>query len=312
MSQAKPLVSIGLPVYNGANFLRQTLDSLLQQTFTDFELIIADNASTDTTQEICLEYAAKDERICYFRNEINIGAARNFNRVFELSKGKYFKWAAHDDICAPEMLERCVEILEKDSSIILCHSQTKLIIHDRQGEFKKEKNHTLKLNTDSPRANQRFDDLINISHWCFPIFGLIRTDILKKTQLIGNYAASDRGLLAELSLFGRFYEVPAYLFFYRIHPEHSVKKLAHDLSLYTSWFDPFQKGQLVFPKWRLCGAYLNAIAVAPLSIKERILCYLCVGRWFKDNWQLMQKDLLIAAKQILRPLKKYLIASKPA
>jgi glycosyltransferase involved in cell wall biosynthesis len=119
-----PLVSIGLPVYNGAKYLKLALDSLLAQSYTNFEVIISDNASTDGTQQICKEYAAKDNRIHYYRNEKNTEAPVNFNRVFNLSSGKYFKWAADDDTQAPDYLRKCVQTLEGDDSVALCHSKT--------------------------------------------------------------------------------------------------------------------------------------------------------------------------------------------
>ena len=103
MTLHQPRVSIGLPVYNGERYLPQALDAILSQTFEDFELIISDNASTDSTQDICKSYAANDARVKYFRNSSNIGISRNFNRVFELSSGgEYFKWCAHDDLMAPD------------------------------------------------------------------------------------------------------------------------------------------------------------------------------------------------------------------
>src|SRR3954471_8256298 len=104
-----PLLSIGLSVYNGEPFIREALDSLLSQTFRDFELIVSDNASTDGTSEICEAYAARDSRVRYYRNEKNMGAGWNTRRVFSLARGQYFKWAACDDICAPEFLERCID-----------------------------------------------------------------------------------------------------------------------------------------------------------------------------------------------------------
>src|SRR5262245_57216615 len=93
-----PRVSIGLPVYNGAKYLAEAIDSLLEQTFSDFELIISDNGSTDATPAICEEYAAKDGRIRFLRQEINRGLAWNWNCVLEESRGAYFKWAACDDL----------------------------------------------------------------------------------------------------------------------------------------------------------------------------------------------------------------------
>ena len=99
-----PRICLGLPVYNGERYLRQAIDSMLAQTFRDFELIISDNASTDRTREICLEYQKRDPRVRYFRNESNIGPAANFNLVFQRAHAEYFKWVAADDVCEPDFL----------------------------------------------------------------------------------------------------------------------------------------------------------------------------------------------------------------
>jgi len=110
-----PLVSIGMPVYNGARYIREALDSLLGQTFTDFELIISDNASTDSTEAICREYAAKDQRIRYIRQSHNLGASGNFKFVLDQALGEYFMWAAHDDKWSSNYLLEAKKSLEKTS-----------------------------------------------------------------------------------------------------------------------------------------------------------------------------------------------------
>src|SRR5687767_6137887 len=107
----EPALSIGLPVYNGERYLREAIGSILSQDFTDFELIISDNASTDGTAAICAFYAARDARIRYHRSETNLGAAPNHRRVFELARAPFFKWAAHDDSGSPQLLERCVQTM---------------------------------------------------------------------------------------------------------------------------------------------------------------------------------------------------------
>ena len=109
-SRGIPRVSIGLPVYNGERYLRESIDSILAQTFQDFELVVCDNASTDETARICEEYAERDPRVRYFRNARNIGGINNANLTFERSRGDLFRWAAHDDVCAPVLLERCVQV----------------------------------------------------------------------------------------------------------------------------------------------------------------------------------------------------------
>jgi len=131
----RPKVSIGLPVYNGENYLRNALESILDQTFRDFEVIISDNASTDRTGEICREYAAKDPRIRYCRNDRNLGAAGNFNRAFELSSGEYFKWAAHDDVIERDFLSSCVSVLDEDPSVVACFAMTSKTFAPWNGGF---------------------------------------------------------------------------------------------------------------------------------------------------------------------------------
>lgn len=119
MKNKSPIVSIGMPVYNGEKYIRQALDSLLAQDFKNFELIISDNASTDRTQKICLEYAARDKRVRYYQNEMNMGVLWNFNRVFELSSGEYFMWASHDDYWDPRYLQSCLKMFDTSEAIVL-------------------------------------------------------------------------------------------------------------------------------------------------------------------------------------------------
>ena len=113
-----PKVSIGMPVYNGEPFIREALDSLLVQTFTDFELIISDNASTDKTEQICREYAAKDKRIRYIRQEINRGAAANFQYVLDEAVGEYFMWAAADDLWDSEFILKLIPLVERENIVL--------------------------------------------------------------------------------------------------------------------------------------------------------------------------------------------------
>lgn len=109
-----PAVAIGMPVYNGAKYIRNALDSLLAQTYADFELIISDNASTDDTEAICLEYTARDARIRYSRQASNIGSSSNFRFVLEQARGRYFMWAAADDFWAPNWLETLTQEIAPD------------------------------------------------------------------------------------------------------------------------------------------------------------------------------------------------------
>src|SRR5712691_1090037 len=162
-----PLLSIGLFVYNGERFLEEVLHSILSQTFTDFELIISDNASTDRTGELAQAYAKRDDRIRYYRNEKNMGAGWNVRRVYELATGKYFKWAAADDLLEPDLLRRCVEILESDPDCVVAYARTKEV--DENGTF--IKNYITPMKTDSSDPVERFRGILMTGgDMCYQIF----------------------------------------------------------------------------------------------------------------------------------------------
>jgi len=116
-----PLVSIGIPVYNGARFIRQALEHLLAQTYTHLELVICDNASTDDTGTICQEYAARDARVRYYRNPTNVGLTNNFCLAVARSTGTYFAWAAADDRKPPTAVEACVRVLQAQPAAVMAH-----------------------------------------------------------------------------------------------------------------------------------------------------------------------------------------------
>ena len=264
-----PRVSIGLPVFNAERYLEEAIDSLLAQTFTDFEIVIADNASTDATAAICRRYAASDSRIRYHRNEVNVGAAANFDLVFELSQpSEYFKWAAGDDLCTPDFLERCVTLLDADSGAVLAYPRTRLI--DADGEVTGE--YDVKLETDSENPVRRFRFLMR-GHKCFEIFGLIRRHELAQTPLMGAYSHGDGVLLARLALQGRFEEIPECLFLSRRHAEQSGT-LEGDRQKYAVWFAPQLAGKTLFPHWRTYYEFLRSIHLARgLTVNQRMRCY---------------------------------------
>ena len=131
MAERTPRVSIGLPVYNGEEFLEEAIVSILSQTYQDFELIISDNASTDLTEKICQKYAAQDARIVYSRNVENVGIMNNHNLTFRRARGEYFRFAGYDDVWAPTLLERLVTELDKRPEVVVCYPAFVLI--DGQG-----------------------------------------------------------------------------------------------------------------------------------------------------------------------------------
>jgi len=289
MNTDKPLVSIGLPVYNAERYIEQAVDSILAQTFTDFELIISDNASTDRTEEICRSYASKDKRIRCFRNEVNLGAARNFNRTVELAGGEYFRWAADDDLIEPEYLSQCVEVLQSRPDVLVCH--TKLRIIDEHGKAVMDYDDLLHFESDSP--HKRFHDyLFRPARMWSAVFGLIRIDEFRKTCLLGGYPCSDQPLVGEMVLRGKVYQLPERLFIRRRHPNQSwqankkakeggwLKRLLTGNEALAAWWDPENRSRIVLPlELNLFLKYLHGIRRVPVKMHEKVFCYAYMLRW---------------------------------
>jgi glycosyltransferase involved in cell wall biosynthesis len=292
----EPTVSIGLPVFNGEQFLEQSLDSILSQTYTNFELIISDNASTDRTESICRRYSERDARVRYYRQPRNRGVTWNFRQVALLARGAYFLWTAHDDCFAPEYLERCLAFLQKNPDTVVCYS--KAIEIDENGKQLARKEQT--LGADAPCPHQRFRELIRMEHNCESIFGMIRTDVLKKTSIHGDFPDSDRCVLAELALYGKFDKLPEYFFFHREHGQRVTKQFPTRQERMFQ-LNPDRRLRLVFPHFRQFREYVAAIHRAPLGWRERFRCYFQMLRWLSDYKGRLGADLGYVVARALMP-----------
>jgi glycosyltransferase involved in cell wall biosynthesis len=266
-----PTLSVGLAVYNGEDYLREAIDSVLAQSFRDFELIISDNASTDTTPEICAEYAARDPRIRYSRNPKNIGGANNENLTFELSRGKYFRLAAHDDVCAPTLFERCIEVLDREPDVVLAF--TRIVHIDAAGN--EHGSHREGRGTEA-RPGRRFRGLADRHHQCEATYGVIRSDVLRQTPLQRNYTGSDRVLLCDLALRGRFVQLDEPLFFKRNHE----KNVYFDWRERMAWYEPAREpGRIAFPNWIELYWLTHTALTVPERITTRLICVGWVLEW---------------------------------
>lgn len=295
-----PKLSIGLPVYNGENYLSEALDSLLEQTFGDFELIVSDNASTDGTEEIARQYAARDERVRFFRQPVNRGAGWNFSETFRLARGEYFKWAAHDDLCAADFLRRCIERLDEDPSLVLCFSRSAVIdscgelVPDNaaggpahvnfQGISAAGEARRVAL-CESPRAHERYLGVLVYSQRCYEVFGVVRSSAMRRTGLHRPYSGGEKVFLAELSLLGRFAEIEEALFYSRWHDRRfSANSSAVAQALHMN---PSAPRRFAWPRQlRSTQGYFNVLWTSPLSPVERGRCLwafaqylLQLGKW---------------------------------
>lgn len=300
MINQKPRIAIGMPVYNGEKYIESAILSILAQTYTDFEFIVSDNASTDRTREICLAYAASDSRVHYYCNESNLGAAPNYNRVFQLSSNEFFKWADYDDLLAPEFLSKCIAVMDQDPDIVLCFPSVRVI--DETGVILGD--HQFKSITSSPRARIRFQNLALYPDMAYQVSGLMRSSAIKKTALHGSYPSSDLVLLAELSLHGGFYQIPEALFFPRYHSAQSTKGALSVERSRVVFFDTSNAGKILLPKWMLLFGFLRAIRNGPLSIGDKLYCYFQMTRWFlkPDHFRALGKDLLLFIQKIITRL----------
>lgn len=266
-------MSIGIPVHNGERFLRESVDSVLAQDVDDFEVILCDNGSTDATPRICAEYVELDPRVRYHRSERNAGAAANFNQAFRLARGRFFRWNTHDDLVAPEHLRRCLEAFETGPpTMVLAYPKTLLI--DESGEVIGP--YEDRASCLSPHPHERLAQLLRHLHLCNPIAGLMRTEALASTGLVGSFRASDKVLLYELALRGEIVEVPERLFLRRRDASlDSPSNLDPDAQ--SRWFDP-SSGSDPYFRLRLVRAGMHAIRDAPLGARQKLRCRMTMLR----------------------------------
>lgn len=277
-------VSIGMPVFNGENYMAEAIESILKQTFGDLELVISDNASTDGTAAICRRYMKHDRRVRYHRNERNIGLHPNFCRVFELSTRRYFKWACHDDLIAPTYLEKCVAVLDRSPDVVLCHSATRVATEHGSRMYRDL------AGIDAPGAVERFAAIILRPHWVMDIHGVIRADVLSRTRLLQPYYGADKALLAELALQGPVERIDEPLFINRDHPRRTMRALTFANRL--TFPDPNKR---TLPQWAMYKDYVRAVRTHVQDPAERRRCHLVLVRWWASNWHAVRVGLDLTA-----------------
>jgi glycosyltransferase involved in cell wall biosynthesis len=312
---SRPRVSVGLAVYNGEVFLEETMTSLLNQTYSDFELIVSDNASTDGTRDIVHRLQRDDPRIRLHVFPSNQGPAANYNKTVDLATGEYFAWSAADDVRATTFLERCVDVLDRDPGTVLAYSRTRII---EDGRSPRDYDYEPDVDAESP--HDRLRSLLRVDHrrhGAFEIFGLMRLDALRDAGPLGAYARADSVMLARMALRGRFTMVPEHLFFNRNHPSRSVRSTPNRTYRERGtvvrvlgcgpipadeWWDASKKGQVVWPEWSLLHHYRSAVANAPLDDLERSACRTVLADYAARHVPKLARDVLINAEFSLRRL----------
>lgn len=267
-------MTIGVPVFNGERYLARTIESLLQQSFGDFELIVADNASTDGTRALCERFAALDSRVTYLRHPVNIGAPRNWNCLVHLAKGEYFKWASANDHVDPSMLARCVDAMNADLEIALCFGHTLLV--DEAGQpielFKGD------FDVSMPQPSARFSAVCSGMTLNNAMCGLIRTSVLRKTGLDRLYPSGDMALTSELALHGKLRLLPEVLLHRRQTPGTFTSMLTPDQIQRV--YDPEARKPMKLLRSRRHLDNFRSIARAPISFIEKLRAFRVAFRLF--------------------------------
>jgi glycosyltransferase involved in cell wall biosynthesis len=294
MSEVK--VSIGLPVYNGENYLELAIDTILKQTNSDFELIISDNCSNDATAEICQAACHRDARVRYIRQNRNIGAIGNFNSLIHLARGCYFKWAAHDDVMDAEYIESLVQVLDNNSQIDWVYANSDMI--DAEGRSFKQilppqyegfeldaqqqprwAGHPRK-NADSDSAAARFRGVILGINWCVDSYGLFRLKALKRTRTLLPVYGAEKILIAELALNGKSAWVPELLFYQRVHANASGNLASEEAQREFSGNNTNTSGAgFVSTRLYILWAHFSAVNRTRLPLLEKLRAYQAVAEY---------------------------------
>jgi glycosyltransferase involved in cell wall biosynthesis len=259
-----PLVSIGAPVYNGEDFIRQAIESVINQDYLNIEMVISDNASTDNTQSICEEYAAKYPQIKYYRQPINQGMIANFNASLELAQGDFFCWLSHDDFLAPTYISKCMDMLDRYPQVIACCSEINFVNYDgsnREGWTKAYSNFDA-LNKDVVR---RVHELTSKVGW-YALYSVFRIDILRAIGTCKNRYADDVLLMLEWLLLGEISKVPEYLYNYRIPDVHKTPEdYIRAFGLDSDTSAEVRKGSFTYTAKQL----LNTVYASDISIQDK-------------------------------------------
>ena len=289
LANNRPIISIGLPVYNGENYIAQAINCVIKQTFTDWELIISDNASTDRTVNICRDFAKRDRRIRLYEQPRNMGVSPNYNEVFRLSRGLYFKWMAHDDLFSKKFLEVCLREIQGDEQVVLVFPILGFIDATGRRMGKQKKN----LSILGITSKSRFIQLMKLAREGGDVFwveyGLVRRKILEQTGLMGMYNGDDQVCLIEIALQGKIKQVNHEMFLRREHPASATMKKGWTAKERAVRMYAEDKRKFVFPYFRLIKEYLVCLVRSQIPIWGQIECLCAIILRFLPHW----KDILL-------------------
>lgn len=275
---SKPRVSIGMPIYNGALTIAETLESLLAQTFTDFEIIVSDNASTDNGVEIVKTFQQRDARIRLIQQPVNLGANGNFSAVVDAAKGDYFKWSTCSDLCSSGFLQACVELLDRHPEVVVAAPQTQLFTSNSQNVT----HYTQDIELRDARPAARFQRLLETLKLNNAMNGLIRTKALRyQRPVIDHYLKADIVMVSCLALQGQFRIAPEAVFLRRMDPSTSTSLMSPEDDIKHHY--PVMSSRALFPTWRLYRGWWRAVQQVPVPADDKRLAHRYILKMC--NWE---------------------------
>lgn len=282
---APPVVSIGMPAYNSERTIAESMDCLLAQDFTDFELIVSDNGSTDGTWSIVQAYAQRDPRVVAIRQPVNLGANGNYSAVARAARGRYFKWASSNDWCGPQFLSRCVAYLDSNPGVVLVSPRTRLFhesIHqgrDYDGDRAFDQDDPVERLMDVT-SNLKLNNVMN---------GLVRLDALRRTRLIEHFRGADVVLVAHIAMLGKIALLDERQFGRRMEPETSTAMM--DDAAIDRHHHPTRSARALFPHWRRTLGHLQSVFATDLRARAKLRALTWMFRLTLWNATGLRRDL---------------------
>lgn len=261
-----------MPTYNSAETISASIESLLGQSYADFELIVSDNASTDLTREVVEALAHQDQRIRYVRQPENAGVCPNYTYVAQVARGEFFKWSTSSDWCAPTFLERCLDELLTHDDAVLVAPRTRLF----QTNLSTAQDYALDIDLLDDEPSARLMSLIRTLALNNAMNGLIRMSALRDTRLVEPYIGADIVLMGHLALLGKFRLVDERLFYRRMDPKTAT--VLQDVPTKWRHHYPRQSARTLFQGCKRQLGWVRTVLSAEMSIGERLRCLETVAR----------------------------------
>ncbi|MGI9659445.1 MAG: glycosyltransferase family 2 protein [Gaiellaceae bacterium] len=293
-----PLVSVALPVYNGADYVASCIDGVLSQTYGQLELVIADAGSSDDTEAICRSYAANDQRVKYARAASYRGVHENYQAALEGASGDFVCFVAADDAIEPRFIEKCMNAHLANGKLALVFATTAEIPDTWKPEADIPVDTTYEddtLELDSPRVSTRLRELIRHLHACNAFNGVHRTETIRATLPFGAHQGWDRVTLAAIVMRGRCLQLPEHLQYRRVHEEQVSKGLYGERA--ERLFNRKLPELAYLESVNLFFKHLRAVVKAPIGLGDKVRCLGVVFvRWplvrrfyFGDEWRMFRK-----------------------